>query len=224
MKLFLQLLIMILPWFIRRRILSAIGFRLEESSRIGLSIFSVELVELGPESWIGHLSYFRGLDRLSLGQSASIGNMNWVTGEMSVHSRRQSAGKHSASLILEEGAAISNRHYIDCNEAITLSRFSTFAGVRSQIFTHSVDLNKNLQRVAPVVIGEYAFVGSGCIVLPGAVLPNRAVLSAGSVLRQGLLISSAPGLYTGNPAKFERNFSENALYFSRSSAAVEIGH
>jgi hypothetical protein len=224
MRVLFQLLIIFLSWLIRKRLLTAIGFNFAKNARIGLSVVDVVKVELGQGSCIGHLNYFRGIDLLSLAPSASIGNMNWVTGEMSVRSRRESAAQHSASLILEDGAAISNRHYIDCNAAITLGRFSTFAGVRSQIFTHSIDLNKNLQRVAPVVIGDYSFIGSGCIVLPDAVLPNRSVLSAGSVLRRGLSISSMSGIYTGNPAKFEKVISEGALYFSRLSPVVEMGH
>ncbi len=223
MKITLQFLALLLPWALRKRVLSLLGFSLIGNARIGFSILGAKRVVLNEGASIGHLNYFRGLDLVDLATSASIGNMNWITGEMSVFSRSQSVATHSASLALGEGAAISNRHYIDCNASITLGRFSTFAGVRSQLFTHSIDLNKNIQRVAPVEIGEYSFVGSGCLVLPGAVLPSRSVLSAGSVLRRGLLKSSSSGVYTGNPAMLERDIPENAMYFKRIKPAVEVG-
>ena len=50
--------------------------------------------------------------------------------------------------------------------------------------THSIDLAAGRQASAPVVIGEYGFVGTNCVLLGGSVLPERCVLGAKSLLNK----------------------------------------
>lgn len=52
-------------------------------------------------------------------------------------------------------------------------------------------------RIAPVVIGEHAFVGMGAILMPGATLGRGAIVGAGAVVR-----GEVPdyGIVVGNPA------------------------
>ena len=69
---------------------------------------------------------------------------------------------------------------IDCTDSVELGRFATFAGFRSQILTHSIDLKLNRQRARPVRIGEYCFIGTGCILLPGTDIAGRIIVAAGT--------------------------------------------
>lgn len=223
MKAVMQFILFFFPWFIRRKILLRLGFVLAKNSTIGYSILLVDSINLENNARIGHLNFFRGLRSLCMSSDSSIGNLNWVTASVyKSAATTRDIEKTVASLILCKGAAITNRHYIDCNAQVFLGEFSTFAGVRSQVLTHSIDFKDNFQKFSSVSIGSYAFVGSGCILLPGAVLPNNSILSAGSVLRKGLSLSEEAGVYSGNPAKFEKFIGKDSLYFSRSDAAVGV--
>src|SRR4029079_13492242 len=85
-------------------------------------------------------------------------------------------------LVLEEHAAITHRHLIDCTHSVVIGRFSTFAGFQSQILSHSIDLTACRQSSAPVRIGAYCFVGTNCVILGGSELPDYSVLGAKSLL------------------------------------------
>src|SRR5262249_29396422 len=134
-------------------------------------------------SYIGHLTACVHLDLVHLKAHASIGRANWITGfpsDGADHFAHQS-GRH-AELILCEHAAITNRHLIDCTDRVTIGRYSTFAGFRSQILAHSIDLAECRQAAQPVTIGDYCFIGTDCVLLGGSVLPSYSVLAAKSLL------------------------------------------
>src|SRR5437868_8292114 len=62
-------------------------------------------------------------------------------------------------LILHAHAAVTNRHIIDCTDLVTVGRFTTFAGFRSQ-FLYALDRPYvGRQLSAPVSLGESSFVG-----------------------------------------------------------------
>jgi acetyltransferase-like isoleucine patch superfamily enzyme len=85
--------------------------------------------------------------------------------------------------------------------------------------THSIDLGVCCQQAEPIRIGDYCFIGTGCIVLPGAELPDFSVLAAGSVLRENM--SQAWTVYAGVPARPKRRISEEHAYFHRMVGYVE---
>lgn len=87
-------------------------------------------------------------------------------------------------MIVGEHSAITNRHLIDCTDRVTLGRFTTFAGFRSQILAHSIDLAECRQSARPVTIGDYCFVGTDCVLLGGSALPDCSVLAAKSLLNK----------------------------------------
>lgn len=213
LRIFIQCALFVLPWEARRRALNAIlGWEIKKTARIGFSLILAEAVLLEKGARIGSLNYVRGLTSLQLYENALIGNLNWITGSMSQF--------HGASaLTLETNSAITNRHYIDCNAPVLVGKFSTVAGVRSQFLTHSIKLSNNRQQAAPITIGDYCFVGSGCILLSGASLPAYCVLGAGSVY-SGRKDESPYGLYSGVPAKRVKELDANTAYFSRQEGAV----
>jgi acetyltransferase-like isoleucine patch superfamily enzyme len=110
------------------------------------------------------------------------------------------------------------RHIIDCNERVVIGRFSTIAGYRSQILTHSIDIYNCRQHAEPIKIGDFCFIGTGCILLGGAVLPSYCVLGAGSVLTSRFTSENA--LYAGTPAVHKKTFDDNVAYFTRSVGSV----
>jgi acetyltransferase-like isoleucine patch superfamily enzyme len=166
------------------------------------------------------LTIIKGVAEVSLGESATIGNLNWISGSpvnvQSLHFSDQI--ERSPKLLVGDHAAITNRHLIDCTDAVTIGRFATFAGFRSQILTHSISILEGRQRSGPVVIGEYTFVGTASIILPNACLPNFSVLGAGSVLNKNY--TDEYHLYAGNPARPLKRLDHDAAYFNRKTGFV----
>jgi serine acetyltransferase len=182
-------------------------------------VFPKKLV-MGPGSRIGHGTVCVHLDEVQLGEQARIGRLNWITGfpadggggffeHQPGRVSRLRVGRH---------AAITNRHLIDCTSEVSVGAFATVAGFRSQLLSHSIDLNQNRQDSGPIEIGEHCFVGTGCILLGGARLPACSVLGAGAVLNKAQ--TETHTLYAGQPAAAVKKLDPEARYFKRETGLV----
>lgn len=210
------------PWPIRRRLLCWIlGFRLASDCRIGMSVVLAQHVNLGSGSRIGHFTMVRNLSRIVLEDEAQLGNFNRVAGVLPMSSGPFSdEPDRKPELVLHRHSAITHSHLIDCTNSVTIGAFATLAGWQTQILTHAIDVSANRQRSAPVSIGSYCFVGTGCILLKGASLPERSILAAGSVLGAGG--DRVPNaLYSGVPAVPAKELDPGAKYFVRNVGAVD---
>lgn len=212
----------ILPWPIRRRVLSwVLGYELHPTSRIGLSlVFPAKLI-MGPGSRISHLNVCKGLDRLEMAENSTIGRLNWITGfpapsKPGQHFHHQTDRR--SELVLGPNSGITNRHLIDCTNSITLGDFSNVAGFRSQLMTHSVEIEANRQSSAPISIGAYSLVGTGCVMLGGSTLPAYSVLSACSLANKPL--SETYTLYGGVPARALKRLPPDSGYFVRKTGFI----
>ncbi len=220
MKNVLYALSLLLPWVLRRRVLGwMFHYDLHPTSRIGLSWVRPEKLVMGPQTRIGHLTFCKGLELLQMDSYATIGRGNWITGFP------RGGEKHFAHqedrrpmLIVGEHSAITNRHLIDCTNAVTLGRFTTFAGFQSQILSHSIDLEQGRQSSAPIEIGDYCFVGTNVVILGGSVLPSYCVLGAKSLLSKAF--AETYTLYAGVPAKPVKKLEATIGYFVRETGFV----
>ena len=220
MRTLFRLLVVMLPWRLRRPLLQRLyGYRLHATSRIGLAwIFPAQLV-MGARASIGHFTLAKGLDILSLGDHASIGRLNWITAYPAGQPPHfMHLPDRSPCLELGEHAAVTNRHIIDCTERVTIGRFATVAGFRSQILTHSIELSACRQQARPVEIGAYSFVGTACTVLGGSRLPDYSVLGAHALLNRAY--DESFKLYAGVPAKAVAPLEPDMRYFTRTSGYV----
>lgn len=204
-----------LPWLLKRRILTwLLGYQLDASARIGYSILTVASARMGKGARVGHLTMCRGLKLLEIGDFGSIGNLNWITGNgQNPLTKARKNTRAEVALRIGRHSAITNRHYIDSSDRIVIGDFTTIAGVRSQFLTHAIDIEICRQQTNPIKIGNYCFVGTGCIILPGAVLPDCSVLAAGSLLRDEM--TQPWTLYAGVPAKAKKKIPEYYAYFRR---------
>jgi acetyltransferase-like isoleucine patch superfamily enzyme len=84
--------------------------------------------------------------------------------------------------------------------------------------SHSIDYQCNRQHSEPITIGAYCFVGTSCVILGGAVLPDHCVLGALSLLNKPL--TQPWSLYAGQPAKWRKAIPPDAAYFNRSKGFV----
>ena len=78
-------------------------------------------------------------------------------------------------------------------------------GYRSQILSHNHQLPKDKGRIIdaghdykPVTIGDDAWIGANCIILPGVTIGEGAVVGAGSIVTKDI---PAFSIAVGNPAK-----------------------
>lgn len=210
------------PWSIRRVLFSGLcGFKIDKKAYISRwSLVMPSRLEMGPRSYIGPLTVCKGMELIRLEESGRIGALNWITAfPMRTESRHfELDPERQPQLIVERHAAVTNRHLIDCTDEVVVGAFSTVAGFRSQILTHSIDLKQSRQRCKPVRIGRYSFVGTACVFLGGSALPDASVLGAHSLLTEKLL---TPGyLYGGVPAKAIKPIDPGSTYFSRETGYV----
>ena len=211
---------MALPWRLRRNALRLFfGYEIDPSAKIGLSLISVGMLRMGPRARVGHLTRVKGLRELSIGEAASLGNLNWVTAVPSGHPVFFTSDvDRNPSLVIERHAAITHRHLIDCTDRVVVGEFSTVAGWRSQILTHAIDVRLSRQSAESISIGRYCFVGTGVVILKGACLPDYSILSAGSVLASAM--SDSFTLYSGVPAIAAKPLDRASGYFQRTQGYV----
>lgn len=220
MKRLLAVLLLILPWRLRRTIMITIfGYKIHHTARIGLSLICPDRLEMDAGSRIGNLTMCKGISLLKMGEKSSIGTLNWITGFPAGDCTFFGADVgRRPELVLGAEAAVTTRHYIDCTNSVQIGRYTTFAGARSQILTHSIDLRECRQSSKPVTIGEYCFVGTGCVLLAGSMLPDYSVLGASSMLNKEY--SEPYFLYAGNPAKATKPLPKDMAYFNRLTGFV----
>jgi acetyltransferase-like isoleucine patch superfamily enzyme len=211
---------LLLPWQMRRRLLEKrFGYTLHPTSRIGLAWTFPERLVLEAHTSIGDLTVCKNIALLHLHEHATIGRGNWITGFPLGPSRHFAAETdRRPELIVGEHSAITHRHLIDCTNSVTIGSFTTFAGFRSQILTHTIDLAANRQSSAPVRIGDRCFVGTDSVLLGGSVLPDFCVLGAKSLLNKAH--TQTHTLYGGVPAAALQELPRDLAYFERREGFV----
>ena len=221
MRSLLRLIVVLLPWPLKRHVLCALyGYELHPTSRIGLAwVFPAKLA-MGKNSSIGHLTVCKGMERVALGDHASIGRLNWITAyPLNRPPHFAHMPDRQPQLIVGEHSAITHRHIIDCTEEVVLGSYATIAGFRSQILTHSIELSECRQHARPVRIGSYTFVGTACTILGGSVVPDFSVVAANALVNKSH--EERYRLYAGVPARPVSELDPAMKYFTRTSGFVE---
>lgn len=221
MKKLLSLLVLLLPWKMKRFVLTKyFHYDIHPSAHIGLSyIFPAHLI-MEENAVIGSLNVAIHLDRMVMGKNSSISRNNWITGfpkgTDSKHFAHQTDRR--SELIIGEESAITKHHHIDCTNSIKIGRFVTIAGYYSQLLTHSIDVYEGRQSSKPIVIGDYCFVSTNVMILGGSKLPSMSLLAAGAILAKPL--EEEWKIYGGVPAKAIKNIPKDAKYFIREKGFV----
>ena len=222
MKIFVNCLVVILPWRLKRWILNRFyKYDLHKNAYIGLSYIFPQHLTMAEGAYIGHLNVAVHLDSIRIGKNASIARSNWITGfstgTSSKHFRDQKDRK--SELVIGKESAITKNHHVDCTNSITIGDFVTIAGYSSQLLTHSINIYSGKQESYPISIGDYCFVSTGVKILGGSKLPSYSVLAAGAVLVKSY--SEEWKIYAGVPAKPVKDISRDAEYFNRIKGFVD---
>jgi acetyltransferase-like isoleucine patch superfamily enzyme len=151
---------------------------------------------------------------------ARIGSLNYITGypghltDFFGH-----INNRKCELYIGTHSAITSRHFVDCTCGIQIGSFTTIAGIRSQFLTHSIDLVENRQSGDSIKVGDYCFIGTNCVFLPGSQMPSFSILGAKSVLNKALTEGSC--LYGGVPVKKIKEVNKGEIaYFQRKVGSV----
>lgn len=220
-RVLVQLVASVLPGAMRNRALNRwLGWQIDAAASISrLALVLADVVVMRAGTSIGALTVVKGLSRVELDEHSLIGRLNWISAyPLSLRDSFSHVAARRTELILGAHSAITNRHLIDCTDQVTLGKFATFAGFRSQVLTHSIDVAANRQNCRPVFIGDYAFIGTGAILLGGAHVEDFTVIAAGAVVVGRL--EKPYALYAGAPARFVKDLPAESGYFNRLEGAV----
>src|SRR5262245_25381771 len=116
LKVFVQLIGFVLPWTVRRQmLLYVLGYEIDPSAHIGLSILLSKSAILKTGARIGHFNYIGRLDLLELREESAVIRFNWIVGSSQSDGSPFFAGKttRKSVLVLGRGAVIMNQHLID---------------------------------------------------------------------------------------------------------------
>jgi carbonic anhydrase/acetyltransferase-like protein (isoleucine patch superfamily) len=203
----------LLPGVLKRPLYrSLFGYRIGRGVRIGLVLLDAQEVELGEGTEIGHLNLITRVGRLVTGKRVRVGPLNIIRGGESVTlddwaevmrlnvlnaiPDHDCTTRPVSRLEIGKGAVVVAGHRIDFTDRVTIGRNVIVGGRNSSLWTH------NRQQTAPIVIGDFCYLGSEVRLAPGARLAERSILGLGSVLAGAI---DTPGsLVGGVPAKVIR--------------------
>ena len=210
---------LLFPWRIRRWLLiRGLGYQIDPTARIGLAWVLPETLFMGPGSQVAALTVIKSVGHVSLGADATIGRGNWITGYPPNGASFQSQPDRRSELIMGPSSAVTHRHIIDCTGGVEIGAFTIVAGYRSQFLTHSVNFAECRQQSGSVKIGAYCFVGTNCVLLPGARVPDRSVVGAMSLLNKSF--EECGSLLAGVPARRIKALPEDWAYFRRTQGYI----
>jgi acetyltransferase-like isoleucine patch superfamily enzyme len=221
LRVFLVCLCVRLPGAIRAMILRALfGYDIHPTARIGLSYIDTKYLCLGPKASIGHFNVIRKARSIIVGANSTIGNLNWLSGEHGSYNAAVNYSKDGGDdLEVAAGSYITHRHLIDLTGGVRLGRFSAVSGYRTQLLTHSIHIPSDRQEVAGITIGEYSFIGTGCILLKGSHVPSYCVVGAGAVVTDRSDFEEYT-LIGGVPARQLKALSRDLGFFKRTSGVT----
>lgn len=220
LRIFLNIIIIFLPWKIRRKILNSFyKYKISATAKIGFSYVYPQYLEMHDGAKIEHLNIAIHLDKLIIKKNSIISRGNWITGFPTNDKTSFSHDKdRRCELIIGEESAITKNHHIDCTNYIHIGHHTTIAGYNSQFLTHSINIYESRQDSFPIIIGDYCFISTSVIILGGSKIPNYSVLAAGAVCNKPH--DKEWTIYAGIPAIPVKQINETAKYFRRKSGFI----
>ncbi len=215
MKRLIQIIVVVLPWKIKRIVLNRFwGYEIHPKAKIGFSYIYPKHLVMKEGATIGHLNVAIHLELIYMEEDCTICQRNWITGfPLDDKTKFQRFPNRKPYLIMKKDSAITKQHLIDCTDIVTIGELTSVGGYGTQILSHSTSLEYNDGGCAPITIGHHCFIGTRSIILPGSVLPNHSVLGAGAVLNKQF--KDEFSLYGGVPARFIKKEDKGKAFLSR---------
>ena len=215
----LAALAVVLPRPLRRFVhVRLLGYELAATASIGHSLVDVDRLVMGEHARIGHLVVMRGCELVRMGEHAAVGVLMWV------NSVRRSAGffdtvvDRQPELHMGDHSMITVLHLIDACDLVEIGDFAAIAGFGSIVQTHAADIEAMTQDSKPVRIGDYSMVATHCLLLPGAEVPARSIVVAGSTVSRPLKEGSH--VFAGYPARVAKALDPEMPFFTRTTSVL----
>ena len=209
------LVVLGLPTRWKPALLTALGHRVHRRARIRCSLVLADRLLLGADASIGRFNLL-ACRRIVMRPGAAIGSLNMVRGPLDLWLDTRAAignrnvitrARHpvsygAAQLRLGELSKLTSGHHVDCMQSVRLGRFSTIAGLGSQLWTHGyahASTGRNRARIdGRIRIGDNVYVGSHCCLSAGITIADAVTIGGHSSVAGDLL---APGLYVSQPLR-----------------------
>ena len=191
---------------------------IDPTAYIGPSVLTIRRLTIGPGASIGGRNVITNLNELRMDERAGIGSGNMIKGWW--EHPTDTLAERNPAVLMGPYSQIASYHYIDCVDTLELGPHAVIAGFKSTVLTHSIDIVRDKYVTGPVVLGPYAGVMSGCMLLAGTRIPARCIVSAGSVVTTRL--TQEYTLYRGNPAEAVRALPKTLGYFKREPLIPEL--
>ncbi len=207
-RLFVLALIAPLPSFVMRPCYRLFfGYHIGKRVHFGVSIIDAEECHIADDVRIGHFNVIIGVKKLKMGDHVRIGHLNIIRGGEEVLLERyaeimrmneinsipepDAVNPVEPRFRLGAGSIVTTGHKIDFTDRVDIGRRTIIGGRNSSLWTH------NRQRTRPIIIGEFAYVGSEIRMAPGSSIPSRCIVGIGSVIttkieREETLIAGVP--------------------------------
>ena len=146
------------------------------SPKSDVNIGKAFIVNSGPESGIGVT-----MSKISVGQGATLKIGDFV-------------GISSTTILVKNVVTIG--HHVN----IGGGSFMTDSNHHSTDWRDRADRKRDVQnaKTAPIVIGDYVFIGARCMILKGVTIGEKAIIAAGSVVTKDIPANCIAG---GNPCR-----------------------
>ena len=220
-KYFIAILMFLTPNLILRQLLKLLRIKVGKNFKIGFSILISNKISITDDVTIGHFNFIN-IDNIQMMDKCYIRFFNIINGPFDLIMRRQAAiGKFNnitrakkpitsgySKLDLGIIVKINSFHFLDLTKSIIVGDYSTFAGLRTQVWTHGyVHDYEGISRYridGEVNIGNNVYVGAGSIINSGVTICDSVILGAGSFVSKNI---DSKGLYTPvNPKKILSNY------------------
>jgi acetyltransferase-like isoleucine patch superfamily enzyme len=196
------------------------GYKIGKRVKIGFSVIDVNSCEIGDDVTIGHFNLFTGTLKVTIGEKTRIGFFNIFRGgdgiaigkyceilrwnEINSIPEPDAVNDIDPRFILGDGSMIAASHKIDFTDKVVFGKRVILGGRNSSVWTH------NRQKTEPVIVGDYAYLGSEIRMAPGSVIPAQCILAMGSVVSGEL--KNENRLIAGVPAKEIRELGDEGRF------------
>lgn len=198
------------------------GYKIGKGVKIGLSLLDAKECEIDENVSIGHFNIFIGIKKLSIGDHSCIGHLNIIRGGEEVRLGRYTeilrlneinaipnpiaVNEVDSRFILGDGSMIATSHKIDFTDKVEFGKCVILGGRNSSLWTH------NRQQTKPIIIGDYAYVGSEIRIAPGGEIPPKCIVGIGSVITKKF--EDEYKLIAGVPAKAVKDLDEDGKFLT----------
>lgn len=215
-NLFMGCLFFILPSFIITLLLKlthVIAWK-DKGVRIGFSLICVGHLSLGSGCKIGHFNIII-LPFLQMQRGSCIKHFNFIKGDFAVLLKEKAlirmvnkiSGPMKAvdkiQFILGKNSSIQIGHLFDVTSNIIIGDHTLFAGVGTQVWTHSFYLEKQgdgCHRIdGDVIVGNKVNVSTRCVICCGISIKDNITIGANTCVSRNLDIS---GLYVNQSLRY----------------------